>query len=77
MEHSSSPRRPVGVAASGNATIIVCDDGAVFLPRAGVSPHSPVEWVEVAPIPGSLRDATYGDDARGAARGSNARPGPG
>ena len=77
MEHSSSPRRPVGVAASGNATIIVCDDGAVFLPRAGVSPHSPVEWVEVAPIPGPLRDATYGDDVRGAARGPNARPGPG
>lgn len=63
MQHSSSPRRPVGVAASGNATIIVCDDGAVFVPRAGVSPHSPVDWVEVAPIPGSLREATLGADA--------------
>ena len=63
MQHSSSPRRPVGVAASGNATIIVCDDGAVFVPRAGVSPHSPVDWVEVAPIPGSLREATLAGDA--------------
>jgi hypothetical protein len=62
MQHSSSPRRPVGVAASGNATIIVCDDGAVFVPRAGVSPHSPVEWVEVAPVPGSLREATASAD---------------
>ena len=70
MQHSSSPRRPVGVAASGNATIIVCDDGAVFVPRAGVSPHSPVEWVEVAPVPGSLREATAGD----AAPAPNARP---
>ena len=77
MQHSSSPRRPVGVAASGNATIIVCDDGAVFVPRAGVSPHSPVEWVEVAPIPGSLREATYGDASRDAARGPNARPAAG
>ena len=63
MQHSSSPRRPVGVAASGNATIIVCDDGAVFVPRAGVSAHSPVDWVEVAPIPGSLREAALGADA--------------
>ena len=69
MQHSSSPRRPVGVAASGNATIIVCDDGAVFVPRAGVSPHSPVEWVEVAPVPGSLREAA----AAGGGPAPNAR----
>ena len=73
MQHTSSPRRPVGVAASGNTTLVVCDDGAVFVPRGGVTPHGPVEWVELAPIPGSMRDATYGD----AGQAPNARPAPG
>jgi hypothetical protein len=58
MQHSSVPRRPVGVAVSGNTTVVVCDDGAVFVPRAGIGPHTSLEWAEVTPIPGSAREAT-------------------
>jgi len=58
MQHSSVPRRPVAVAVSGNTTVVVCDDGAVFVPKAGIGPHTPLEWTEVTPIPGSAREAT-------------------